>query len=991
MNGLSEALLEEIANELRIHTDVLKKMAEGSGSVGTGPPSGGAASSSIVGGGFKLLGSAVGGAAGLIGGVFSTALGVASSGLRTLTTMGTQLFQAQMALAESTRDGTGTLSSFYDSLSDLPFGLGLLARVLSYHTKVLETNLATFQKMSQSGATLGGNLDMVRQSAKGMYLSMDEFANVMQANVGVIRMLGGTVDEGAKNLIKFNTQLIQGNVGRQLLGMGHTIEEVNTMLASYASIVGGVRDEDFKNQRRMEQSVKSFAVELDLAAQLEGKTRKQKEDELKKAADQAAVQAMLAGMSAENQDKYLQALADAESRGQGAVDLLHSQLLGLPPMTEAAQLFYSMNNQAAEAVKRNADIVNDNTTHLQARGELDRNRARADAATLQTYERMGQTGQALTFSMDATGQAVRDMAVSAGNAKKIGVETEEQGARRIAASREAIARAGESQAGAVAQAAGRAKYQGEELMAMLYGLFKPLEPVLLGIVSAFQMAARVVIPFATRFVNEFLIPLFNDLFGDISLSDITKPFRDFFQGLFGEGGLDFRSAAKAISSFIKPMMEFFGSMIGAVDWKGVGTSIRQGVIQVFDILQSVGNWLANAADWEGIASKLFDSSASYIDWMNETTSLMMDSVNWKSIGDRWKTGFDSLTNSMNNMFSLFSKLAESPATKKLQDILVKLFGFIIEDLTRLWEIITGLVEIIAIYLNDHSRYIEELFDQVITAIDGVIELVQGIFEFITGDFSGGWELMKSGLGKILKSIQEMIYTLVDWVSEFVEEMWEKLKTAISSLFNYIWEGVKDLASSVKDYILSGRWLVDIPKAIGQLFTNILDSIRSINFKEYIPGTAEYTARDARERAAQYAIDYNRYLTGAMSERERNQFEDQYPDQKNKWNTVVPASPTTPASTAPATPPAAAPVTEEQRERRRREAGVTGDGDGDGRTGDRRGGGTSGDRDASRRAGRDNDELNTSIATIIQHLSAIQTNTGNAASGISGLGNLLQGR
>jgi hypothetical protein len=830
MSGIEAALLEEIANELRVQTDVLKNMRSG-----TGGEQDSSTNYNAVGKSLKTLGFVVGVASSIIGGAFSTALNLASSGLRTLTSIGTQLFQAQMQLAESTLAGTGTMSSFYDSLSNLPFGLGLLARVLSYHTKVLETNLTTFQKMSQSGATLGGNLDMVRQSAKGMYLSMDEFANVMQANVGVIRMLGGTADEGAKNLIRFNTQLIQGNVGRQLLGMGHTIEEVNTMLASYASIVGGVRDSDFKNQKRMEQSVKSFAVELDLAAQLEGKTRKQKEDELKKAADQAAVQAMLAGMSAENQDKYLQALADAESRGQGAVDLLHSQMLGLPPMTEAAQLFYSMNNQAAEAVRRNADIVKDNTTHQMARAELDRNRAKADAATLQTFERMGQTGRALTFEMDATGQAVRDMAVSAGNAKKIGAETEERGARRIAESREAIARAGESEAGAVAQAAGRAKYQGEWLMNLLYGLFKPLEPILLGVVEAFKYVMTTVIPFATDVLNKIMIPLFEDLFGDISLDDILKPFRDFIAGFTGVAkGLSFDEVRQSLFDFLNPIKNFIGDLINAIDFKAVGEFFADIFNTLGQFARDVFNEMATW-DWKAIGG--------WLKWSLVTVGTFIKDI-WGGIksaltgevtegGGFLKNAFEKLGIVIRKIALLVGEIVnrfiDSPLFNTLQEgfmSVAALFGSIVDMLMVLVDSPLGtfIIDQLLAYWN----FLAERIVSIIDVIKGVVDVVTGIFQFMTGDFIGGWEKIKAGIASIITglvdwfiAVPKFVLTRLAIALGFVFEIIKGFAQSLVDGFWYFVDQVQDFFSDGITGAVTKAW-----EALGKLWDYITDAIKN---------------------------------------------------------------------------------------------------------------------------------------------------------------------
>ena len=857
MSGLTDALLEEIAENTKLEIELLQKLVDQSAGGEAGGGGSASAPYTAVGKSFKTLGFVVGVASGIIGGAFSAALNIASSGLRTLTSMGTELFQAQKQLADTAIAGTGSLSSFYDSLSYLPGVLGEMAQVFAYHTKVLETNLTTFQKMSQSGATLGGNLDLVRQSAKGMYLSMDEFANVMQANVGVIRMLGGTADEGAKNLIRFNTQLIQGNVGRQLLGMGHTIEEVNMMLGSYASIVGGVRDSDFKNQKRMEQSVKSFAVELDLAAQLEGKTRKQKEEDLKRAAEQAAVQAMLAGMSAENQDKYLQALADAESRGQGAVDLLHSQLLGLPPMTEAAQLFYSMNNQAAEAVKRNADIVNNNTTAQQARVELDRNRAKADAATLQTFERMGQTGRALTFDMGGTGQAMRDMATTAGNVKKIGVETEERGARRIAETREAIAQAGESQAGAITQATGRAKYQGEWLMNMLYGLFKPLEPILLGLVDAFKFVMTTVIPFATDVLNKVMIPLFKDLFGNISFDDILQPFRDFITGFTGAAkGLSFENVRTALFEFLNPIKNFLGDIIKSIDFKAVGAFFADVFNTIGQFARDIFNEMATW-DWKAIGG--------WLKWSLVTVGTFIKDI-WGGIksaltgevtegGGFLKNAFEKLGIVIRKIALLVGEIVnrfmDSPLFTTLQEgfmSVASLFGSIIDMLMVLVNSPLGTF-IIDLFLN-YWNFLAERIVSIIDVVKGVVDIVTGIFQFMTGDFAGGWEKIKSGIVSIITglvdwfiAVPKFVLTRLAIALGFVFEIIKGFTKALVDGFWYFVDQVQDFFSDGIAGAVSKAW-----EALGKLWDYIIDAISDFGtelWKKITSSADDETAEEPR--------------------------------------------------------------------------------------------------------------------------------------------------
>lgn len=492
MNGVEQAIAEEMLAVQKEQAALLKQMMGQYRSAG-----GGAGNTARMNDTAIQFNSSLGRASYLIGAAMVPAVGLVAAGFNGLVKVTQGLYLAQKALAETAVRGTGSLSSFYDAMSNLPYGLGFLASVLGYHSKVVQANLETFQKLSQTGATLGGNLDEVKQSAKGMGLSLDEFASVMETNVNIIRFLGGSADEGARNLIKFNTRLMQGDVGRQLLGMGFTIENVNTMLASYASIVGGIRETDLKNQKRMEQSVKTFATELDLAAQLEGKTRKQKEEELKKAAQQAAIDAKLATMSADSRDKYTQAFAAAQRQGQGAVDYLHSQMLGFPPMTEAAQLYAAVQSKAAEAQSRNAALIMDSSSALSAKSKIDKNAAEGDIARMKAYESYGKSAEALTFETGALGDMFREMGFSTADLRNQNIKTEEQRLKQFEQMR-AQQDAAKDEAADAALRLARAKYQSDELMNMLYTVLKPLEPILFKLQDLFIKLAGYLTDFIVK-------------------------------------------------------------------------------------------------------------------------------------------------------------------------------------------------------------------------------------------------------------------------------------------------------------------------------------------------------------------------------------------------------------------------------------------------------------------------------------------------------------
>lgn len=579
MSGLTDALLEELIEVEKINGEQLKKLVA---KRGAGGGSGGGDSDEPP-KSLSLLGSTANKASTAIGALAGVAAGVVGIAFTKLISTGQTLWQNQMALAEGAIEGTNSLSSLTAGLENLPFGLGLVAQAMNYQTRVLEKNIATFQQMSQSGATLGGNLDQVRRSAAGMYLSMDEFSKLMQESTPILRYLGGTSEEGARNLIKFNTGLIQGNVGKQLLSMGYTLEEVNGMLGSYASVVGGVQEGDVKNQKRMEQSVKNFAQELDLSAQLEGKTRKQKEEELKKAAAQAAVEAKLAGMTAEQKDKYAQALAAAQREGQGAVDALHSEMLGFPPMTKAAQMYTAVVGDGAAAQRRNAQIVNDNSTAAESRSKIDRNAATATAANIKAYEDGGAALQAATWSNGALADQAQQSARSVADSRNKGIRTEEDALKRINETRAAQEEAQRSGVGATVQAQGQMKHFGG-LMEMLSEALAPLFPVVTALIQGFAEILPKVLGFAKDVVEQLIVPLFKGLFGDLNMEDIIKPFKDFFKGFLGEDKFGLKEIKDSLIAVIKPLTDAIGEFFKSVDWVAVGAGMRS----VFDVLVNVG-------------------------------------------------------------------------------------------------------------------------------------------------------------------------------------------------------------------------------------------------------------------------------------------------------------------------------------------------------------------------------------------------------------------
>jgi hypothetical protein len=773
MNPASEATLAELLAVNKQMAGAISQLAAKSSGGGTQPAGGGSGGGSaggpgILGKGLDMMGGAVKGVTGLIGGGLMGALGLVKSGFGQVAETGRAVYQAQKQLAESAIAGTGSLSSFADSLSNLPGILGMIATAYSYQQKILEKNLVTYQQISSVGATFGGSLTEVRNAAKGSGLSMDEFAQVMKQNGPAFVKLGMSAEDGAKKMVKFNTDLIKGELGRGILGLGYSLTEANNLLGSYATIVGGLNASQMKDQKRMEQSVASFANEMDLSAQLEGKSRQQKEEEMKTASANAAVQAKLATMTQDQKDKYQLALSNAlRTGGKGAADALNSTLLGLPPMTKAAQQFAAVMPGANKTVQDNAKIVKDNTKLEEARGAIEKNGAKGRVEAAKAIDKLGST-TAAAISMSESGSALQGT-INAGLQTKAqldnqGIKTTED----AIAQQETIKKEQEvrqkSEAGAAAQAQARAKYQAG-LMDKINAILARFFPIVVKVVEAFMNIFEWSINMGEKILDQILIPAFKEIFGGISVADLMKPFKDFWKGLtggFSSGGMDFTKIKDIIVAFVKPIVDTFGALVKSVDFEAVGKYIRTFFIGIKDF--ATGMFSSFKSVDTGSIVNFFKDFYSGISQFVGYLTVAIGNIDFRGIGEKignsLKTVFDAIRDIFQPVFEkagpIFKQIGEDlgPVFTDLSDIANLLFGYIsdivkiianilvpvvkpivsgfMDALLPFWESIKSFIKIIKALLAGDFKTVPNLFrDMWNSLIDGFKSLINGILEGLT--------------------------------------------------------------------------------------------------------------------------------------------------------------------------------------------------------------------------------------------------------------------
>lgn len=710
MSGATEATLQELLQVNQQMASAISGLAKKGGGGGGADPV--AKSGGLVGKAFGALGASAGVVTGILGKGLAGAAGIAASGMSALAQTGSVLLKNQMALAEGAIEGTNKLSDLTKGLESLPFGLGLVAQAMNYQTRKMEANIATYQKISDVGARFGGSLDDVRRSAASTYLSMDEFARMMKSAGPQLRFMGGSAEEGAKNLVKFNSTMIKGEVGKGLLGMGFSLEQANGMLASYSEAVGGLKADQLKDQSEMEKSVKFFAEELDAAAQLEGKTREQKEKEMKEASQQAAVNAKLSEMGLEEQKKYLAAYnAALRIGGKGATEALQSQLLGLPPMTKAAQLFTAVNGEAAQTVSKLGDTITDGTDAATARAKQDRLAAEGVVQSGEAYKKLGATGAALSVKNANMADTVNAGAKNYADNMNQGVKTAEDAENRIKKVRAEQETAQKSQVGAIVQAQGAAKHTGG-LMDMLAEALKPLFPVIEFLIKGFATLLPKVMSFAGDVVN-VVTGVFKKLFGGLSMDSIIKPFKDFWDGLFGSSGasaLNVKSITEGITNFLKPMVELFTTVIQSINFREVGEKLGVSLKNLWD----------TAKEW---FQPILEKAATIF------TTIAKD--------------FGPV---MSDMFEIVNSVIDIVRTY-IFPVLKPVVDGLMNAILPLWDAFKSIIGAIkALLKGDFSSAGKMIGDAVGKLWDAFKELLSGIWQGIKNLASMGWEKLKEAVG-----------------------------------------------------------------------------------------------------------------------------------------------------------------------------------------------------------------------------------------------------
>lgn len=474
-NAATEATLRQVLSSLKTLNQSVVRLSSD-----TGGGAGGSTTSEAL--------KAVATSGGLVSSIFKGLLGAFGAGIAVV-----QGFIASFApavgslmnFAGNLIQGTGSLSGFYGALTALPGPLGAVAGFFQKLAELQEQELDAYRTLTQAGVNFGGSLTDIRQSALGLGLTLDEFGKFVSNNAEALQKMGGSTNAGAEAFARLGRDMRTSGVGQGLLALGFSFEQINAGMANYIAISGGRTAEEMKNTKGLTASASEYMKQLDMLSQITGQSREELEKQQKEQAKNAAYQSYLQTLDEKGREKATAAMNAALAKGgKGAADALQSKLLGLPPLTQEAQMFEAMAGRGAEALDGYVDVIKDSSKTMK---DVDVTTSKLTVGLAKRGQEMGQQlGGALIAGGGAVGQFASLSIAAANELKNKGIDTEEKYAAYMAKIRGEQEVRERSAAAKASESANAFKSAGDAIYGMLSPAITAITPIINDLATTFM-------------------------------------------------------------------------------------------------------------------------------------------------------------------------------------------------------------------------------------------------------------------------------------------------------------------------------------------------------------------------------------------------------------------------------------------------------------------------------------------------------------------------
>ena len=226
-----------------------------------------------------------------------------STGVKGLTASLTKGFSSlgtsAIDISKQLYNGSTGLSTFNNSIDSVSDALGELVGKIPYLGKPLKLMLKgtseytkavnlhadqlykSYQEISQVGAATAGGVSDLYNTLKRMNYSstteMGVFTSLVRENSQVLSSFGKTVGDGLNEVAQISNALQQGDIGRQFLDMGLSVDEINRGIISFTKMQMLTGGRQKMTTDELITASQNYIKEVDLLAKVTGKDRASQE------------------------------------------------------------------------------------------------------------------------------------------------------------------------------------------------------------------------------------------------------------------------------------------------------------------------------------------------------------------------------------------------------------------------------------------------------------------------------------------------------------------------------------------------------------------------------------------------------------------------------------------------------------------------------------------------------------------------------------------
>jgi len=247
-----------------------------------------------------------------------------------------------------------SMSSAASSMNAIPVVGGVLAGVFGAVAESADKLNKSYQAAASVGATFGGSITTMVNSASAAGLTVDQFSSLIKNNSQGLMMFGGTVEQGAKRFAELGKEMRTSQVGKELLRMGYSTEQVNGGMAKYMGMISRTGAQQGMSTAQLAASAGKYMKELDGLARLTGQSREALQAEQEARLADAQFNALIAGKKPEEIAMLQNFVSSFPKAQQGAV----KEMLATGNITSEAGVKFNAlyGDTASEIMKRGQEI-----------------------------------------------------------------------------------------------------------------------------------------------------------------------------------------------------------------------------------------------------------------------------------------------------------------------------------------------------------------------------------------------------------------------------------------------------------------------------------------------------------------------------------------------------------------------------------------------------------------------------------------------------------